>query len=68
MGPRNRADKVVASSWRWRMRSLNKGARVGVERELVTGPHRQKGGGCRVAWRLLVIVAHKGASGSNLTA
>lgn len=50
------------------MRSLNKGARVGVERELVTGPHRQKGGGCRVAWRLLVIVAHKGASGSNLTA
>lgn len=48
--------------------SPSKGAGVGVERELVTGAHCQKGCCCRVTWRPLVTAAHREVGGSSLTA
>lgn len=47
----HKVDRMVAASSRWRMKSPSKGPGVGMERELMTRPHCQKGGGCKVTWR-----------------
>lgn len=67
MGPGNRADRVVASSCRWKTKSPSQGARLGVEREPVTGLHHQEGYGGRETWKLLETLADRGASHSHLT-
>ena len=67
-GVPTKGSRVGAASSGQRMMSRSEGPGAVVEAKLVTQPPCQEGGGCRVAWRLLVTTDHREVSGPSLTA
>lgn len=68
-GAPKQGSRVLAESPGWRADEVwERGGGVGVETEVVTEPHCQEGGSCRVTRRPLVTTDLRGVSGPSLAA